>query len=199
MRTRSLSLVPVAVLAVTLLGGCVFNVGMNTSPTVAPEEIEDKAASALEDQTGVRPDIDCGDDEIPVENGTTVTCLLVDPIAGLEFDVVITFDEVSLQGENVLYTIFVNVAEVPNNAPEPTAEPGASVPIADIQALAIRALTPSLGYVPEVLCSGDEVEVVVGNTVECAYDSPNGTVSVLVTITEFDPNTGRYSIRVTDL
>jgi len=193
-RSRSLTLVPVAAFALALLSGCVFNVGLNTSPTVDPATIEEAAEIKLEEQTGVRPEIDCGEEDIPIEKDTSVTCLLVDPVAGLEFDVVMTFTEV--QGEEFFFDI--EVADVPNNAQEPTAAPGATVPVTDIEALAIRALAPTLDFVPEVLCDATEVEIVVGNTVECAYDSPDGTVPVLVTITEFDPSAGTYSIRVTD-
>jgi hypothetical protein len=190
-RSRSLAL-PVAALTVALLAGCTFSVGVNTAPTVPPEDIETLAADELEAQTGVRPEIDCGDDEIPVEVDTSITCLLVDPIAGLEFDTVITFTEVD--GTN--YAFDIQVADVPNNAPEPTAEPGAFVPIGDIEALAIRALTPTLDFVPEVTCEGTEVEIVVGNTVACSYPSPEGTVDAVVTITAFDATAGEYSIRV---
>lgn len=192
MRSRSLALVPITALAVTLLTGCSFSVGVNTAPTVPPEDIETLAADELEEQTGVRPVIDCGDDEIPVEADASITCLLVDPIAGLEFDTVITFTEVD--GTN--YAFDIQVADVPNNAPEPTAEPGAFVPIGDIESLAIRALTPTLDFVPEVTCEGTEVEIVVGNTVACSYPSPEGTVDAVVTITAFDATAGEYSIRV---
>lgn len=192
MRSRPLTLIPLAALAVTLLAGCTFSVGVNTAPTVPPEDIEELAADQLEEQVGVRPTIDCGDAEIPVEADTSITCLLVDPIAGLEFDTVITFTEVD--GTN--YAFDIQVADVPNNAPAPTAEPGASVPIGDIEALAIRALAPTLDFVPEVTCDGTEVEIVVGNTVACSYPGPSGTVDAVVTITTFDASAGEYSIRV---
>jgi hypothetical protein len=191
-RSRSLTLVPVAALAVTMLSGCVFSVGVDNAPTVPPEDIETLAADELEELTGIRPTIDCGDEEIPVEADTSVTCLLVDPTAGLEFDTVITFTEVT--GDT--YAFDIQVAEVPNNAPEPTAEPGASVPIGDIEALAVTALTNVLDYVPEVTCEGTEVEIVVGNTVACTYESPDGAVDAVVTITAFDATAGRYEIRV---
>lgn len=178
--------------AVALLAGCTFSVGVNTAPTVPPEDIEATAAEALENVTGVLPSIDCGDDDIAVEVDTSITCVLVDPVAGLEFDAVITFTEVS--GSE--YSIDVQVADVPNNAPVPTADPGTSVPINDIEALAIRALTPHLDFVPEVTCEGTEVEIVAGATVACSYPSPAGTVDTVVTITAFDSTTGRYSIRV---
>lgn len=192
MRSRSLTLMPVAAFAVTLLSGCTFSVGMNTAPTVPPEEIETLAADALEDETGVRPVIDCGDDELPVEKDTSVTCLLVDQSAGLEYDTVITFTEV----DGTDYAFDIQVAEVPNNPPEPTAEPGATVPISDIEALAVTALTNVLDYVPEVGCEGTEVEIVVGNTVDCTYESPDGRVVAVVTITAFDATVGEYEIRV---
>lgn len=194
MRTRSITLVPVVALAAALLSGCVFNVGMNTSPTVPPEEIAEAAEGALEAQTGVRPDIDCGDAPIPIEKNTSVTCLLLDSVAGLEFDVVITFTEVT--GDD--YYFDIKVADAPNNAPQPTAAPGATVPVGDIEALAIRALRPHLDFVPAVTCDATQVEIVVGNTVDCSYDSPDGPVAVVVTITEFDANAGTYSIRVTE-
>lgn len=192
MRSRSLTLVPLAAVAAVLLAGCTFSVGLNTAPSVPPEKIEKAAESALEHQTGVRPTIDCGDDPIQVEEDASITCLLVDPVAGLEFDVVITFSEVD--GDDYIFDI--KVADVPNNAPQPTAEPGATVPINDIEALAIRALAPTLDFVPEVSCEGTEVEIVVGNTVDCTYPSPDGDVAVVVTITQFDPVTGEYVINV---
>lgn len=192
MRSRSLTLIPVTALAATLLSGCVFSVGVNTAPTVPPEDIEQLAADELEAQVGVRPTIDCGDDDIPVEVDTSVTCLLVDPGTGLEFDTVITFTEV----DGDTYAFDIQVADVPNNAPEPTAEPGAFVPIGDIEALAITALNNVLDYVPEVTCEGTEVEIVVGNTVACSYESPEGPVDAVVTITAFDATAGTYEIRV---
>ncbi len=197
MRSRPLAALPVAVVALALLAGCGLTVGANTSPTVDPEELATLAADELEKTVGLRPTIDCGEDDIPVKTGTSVTCLLVDPIAGLEFDTVITFTEVAQTAGGLDYRIDIKVADVANNAPEPTAEPGASEPIDKIEALAITALSNVLDYVPEVSCDGDSVEIVVGNTVDCTYESPEGTVDALVTITEFDPTTGRYSIKVT--
>ena len=193
MRSRSLVAAPVVAFAVVLLAGCTFNVGLNTAPTVPPEDIETLAADQLEELTGIRPTIDCGDEDIPVEVNTSITCLLVDPSVGLEFDTVISFT--SVQGST--YDVDIQVADVPNNAPQPTAEPNASVPIADIEALAIVALGKVLDYVPEVTCEGDSVEIVVGNTADCSYESPSGTVDAVVTITSFDATTGRYTINVT--
>ena len=192
MRSRSLTLVPLAALAATLLAGCTFSVGLNTAPTVPPEDIASVAADKLEEITGTRPDIDCGSEPIPLEDNTSVTCLLTDPVAGLEYDVVLSFTEVS--GTN--YAFDIDVASVPNNPPQPTSAPGASVPVGDIEALVITALTPYLDYVPEVSCDATEVEIVVGNTVDCLYSSPDGDVPTVVTITEFDPTTGEYSINV---
>jgi hypothetical protein len=191
-RSRLVTAAPVAAAVIALLAGCTFSVGLDTAPTVAPDKIEESAAAALEHQTGVRPDIDCGDEPIPVEEGRSITCLLIDPVAGLEFDVVITFNDVD--GDDYFFDI--QVADTANNAPEPTAAPGASVPISEIEALAIQALSNVLDFVPEVSCEGDEVEIVVGNTVDCSYPSPDGDVDAVVTITAFDSTAGKYSIRV---
>lgn len=192
MRSRSLALVPVAVFAAAVLAGCTFSVGLNTAPTVEPDDLAAVAATKLEEITGTRPAIDCGTEPIPIERDTSVTCLLTDPVAGLEYDVVLKFTEVV--GLN--YTIDIDVASVPNNPPQPTAEPGASVPVGDIEALVITALTPYLDYVPEVSCEGAQVEIVVGNTVDCTYSSPEGNVDAVVTIKAFDPITGQYTINV---
>ena len=192
MRSRLFPAVAASAAAALLLAGCTFSVGLDTAPTVAPEKIEKAAENVLENQSGVRPDIDCGDDPIPVEEGRSITCLLVDPVAGLEFDVVMTFEEVDFPD----YFFDIQVADAANNAPDPTAAPGASVPIADIEAIAIQALSKTLDFVPEVSCAGDRVEIVVGTTVDCTYPGPDGEVAAVVTITEFDATTGRYSIRV---
>ncbi len=196
MRSRPLAVLPVAAVALTLLTGCTFSVGTNTAPKVSPTELETLAADELERAVGLRPTIDCGDDDIPVKANTSVTCLLVDPVAGLEFDTVITFTDVTTSAGSLDYTIDIAVADVPNNAPEPTSEPGASEPIEKIEALAISALSTVLDYVPEVDCEGESVEIVVGTTVDCTYTSPDGPVDAVVTITEFDPTTGRYRITV---
>lgn len=194
MRSRSLTLVPLAVVAATLLAGCTFSVGLNTGPTVEPDELAAVAADKLEEITATRPDIDCGTDPIPLEDDTSITCLLTDPVAGLEYDVVLSFTEVV--GLN--YSFDIDVASVPNNPPEPTAAPGASVPVGDIEALTITALAPYLDYVPEVTCDATEVEIVVGNTVDCVYSSPDGDVAAVVTITQFDATTGTYTINVAE-
>jgi len=186
----TIAALPVA--ALTLLAGCTFSVGRDTAPTVPAQEIEDAAAGVLENQTGVRPEIDCGEEDIPVEENRTITCLLVDPVAGLEFDVVMTFVDVDLPH----YAFDIQVADVPNNAPEPTAEPGATVPIGDIEAAAIRALTPTLDFVPEVTCAGDDVPIVVGTTVDCSYPSPDGVVVRYTEITAYDATTRKYTIQV---
>jgi hypothetical protein len=196
-RPRSLVVaLPVAASAVALLAGCVFSPGVNTAPTVPADDLATLAADELEKTVGLRPTIDCGEDDIPVKVNTSVTCLLVDPVGGLEFDVLISFTEVSTSASGIDYAIDIEVADVPNNPPQPTAEPGASVPITDIESLAISALSNVLDYVPEVHCDGDSVEIVVGNTVDCTYESPEGTVDAVVTITESDPTAGTYRIRV---
>lgn len=185
MRARPLALVP-ATLTLALLSGCTFSVGTPTAPRIEPDHVATTAADALEEQTGVRPDIDCGEDEILLEKGRSVTCLLVDPVGGLEYDVVITFTDVRQDG----YDIDVAVAEVPNNAPEPTVTPEPddpnappTVPGDDIAALAIQALTPELGFVPQIRCPEEQVAIVPGNVTYCSYDDDQGSHDVEVEIT----------------
>jgi hypothetical protein len=197
MRFRVVAL-PVAV--ATLLGGCVFSPGAINAPRVDPDDVEQLAADALEDETGQRPDIDCGVDPIYLVEGKEISCLLTDTVAGLEFDTIVTFASVSSSGD---YTIDITVADVPNNAPEPTVEPepGGETPTvsgADIAALAIVALTPELGFVPEITCDYDVVEIVVGNVVDCFYVTDGGIQSVDVHITQFDGETYTINAVVLD-
>lgn len=198
MRARSLSLVPVALGALALLAGCTFSVGQPTAPTIDPEHVATTAADALEKESGVRPEIDCGDEPILLEKGREVVCLLVDPVAGLEYDAVITFTDIAADGSR--YSIDVAVADVPNNAPEPTVEPepdpgdAPTVSGDDIAALAIQALTPELGFVPQIRCPEAEVAIVVGNTTYCSYDDDAGSHDVEVEITDYNAAEGTYRI-----
>lgn len=195
MRARSLS-APAALGAVALLAGCTFSVGQSTAPTIDPEHVATTAADALERQSGVRPEVDCGEEPLPLEADREVLCLLVDPVAGLEYDAVITFTEVAADGRS--YSIDVAVAEVPNNAPEPTVEPGAdeapTVSGDDLAALAIQALSPTLGFVPQIRCPEAEVAIVVGNTTSCSFDDQGGSHDVEVEIIAYDPDAGDYRI-----
>lgn len=199
MRYRILPAVLLGATAALALSACTFSLSPQVR-TVDASDVADTAEGALEEQTGSRPDIDCSaaGDSIALEKGSAVTCLLTDPASGLEYDVVITFTEVTRDG----YSIDAQVADLPNNPPQPTAEPvdpndPGEVPTVtgdQIAALATQALTPGLGYPPEVTCPEPVVQIAVGTTTYCQYDTDAGSQDVEVTITAFDPIAGTYRI-----
>ncbi len=199
MRIRIPVLSGVVVAGALLLTGCVFSPGAINAPTVPADDVATTAEDALEEQVGQRPEIDCGDEPIHLVVDAQVTCLLIDPVAGLEFDTVLTFTAVS----GTDYEFDIAVADVANNAPEPTVEPdpggGApTVPGEAIAALAIEALTPVLGFVPEISCDAAEVEIFVGSTADCSYSDADGDHAVEVTVTQFDGETYVINAKVLD-
>lgn len=107
MFTRSVGLVSLGALAAALLTGCTVSADANL--TVPASDIADTAAGALEEQIGIRPEMDCGDNQVDLVDGTVVDCVLTDPNTGSTFDAPVTIDEVD--GTN--YTVSVEVAETP--------------------------------------------------------------------------------------
>lgn len=199
MRDRILPAALLGVIAALTLSACTFSLSPQVR-TVDASDVADTAEGALEKQTGSRPEIDCSaaGSSIALEKGSAVTCLLTDPASDLEYDVVITFTEVTRDG----YSIDAKVADLPNNPPQPTVEPtdpGAAPTVTgeQIAALATQALAPGLGYPPEVTCPEPEVQIVVGTTTYCQYDTESGSQDVEVTITAFDPAAGTYRITAT--
>ncbi|HWH26337.1 MAG TPA: DUF4333 domain-containing protein [Pseudolysinimonas sp.] len=194
MHTRILPLAAAALVSATLLSSCSFSLSPQV-PRVAADEVASVAEDKLEDQVGSRPDISCGSDDIRAEVGRTHTCLLTDPATGLEFDVKITFTEVT----GSRYEFDVKVAEIANNAPEATAEPkdGTTPQVTgeQIASLVVQALAPQLGYPPAVSCAEQTVDIIVDTTTSCAYvDDEGATQKVEVTVTSYDASTGRYRI-----
>lgn len=101
---RRLIALPFA-LAVLGLAACSFEAG----PTVSADDLADLAEGALEEQVGVRPDLDCGDDDsIVVTQDKEVECTLSE--GGVEYDAVVTFTNV----DGREYEISVEVADEAN-------------------------------------------------------------------------------------
>ncbi|CAN5320156.1 hypothetical protein BH11ACT3_BH11ACT3_03580 [soil metagenome] len=196
MRSRILSLTVLGAVALTL-AGCTFSLTPQVR-TATPDEVAKTSEDALEKEVGTRPDIDCGQDPIPLKVNTDITCVLTDPTTELEFDIVITFTKVESDGK---YALDLQVADAPNNAPEPTVEPtdpdaAPTVTGDDIAGLVVQALTPGLGFVPAVSCPEQVVQVVIDNTTYCSYDDDAGSHDVEVTITSFDGSNYEISAQV---
>ena len=107
MFTRSVALVSLGFLATALLSGCTVSADANL--TVPASDIADTSAGALEEQIGLRPEMDCGDEQVDLVDGTVVDCELTDTNTGSTFDAPVTIDDV----DGTDYTVSVEVAETP--------------------------------------------------------------------------------------
>ncbi len=196
MRTSRLALLAAAAgLLATALTGCTFS----ASATGSPDEIATLAEDALEAEIGQRPEIDCGDDSIPLKEDSVVPCLLTDPASGAEFDADVTLTKVD--GTNV--TVSVQVADAPNNAPapEPSESPATdaggtlTLTAEEIGVTAARALTDA-GVLPSpsVLCPGASHEATNGYSLECTAIQGGDQYAATVTISEIEGSS--YSVNV---
>jgi hypothetical protein len=190
LRSRILSLAIGAAAAAVLLSGCSISFTPQI-PVVAGSDVATAVEDKLEQDVGTRPEVDCGDNEVPLEVGTSLTCVLTDPGTDLEYDVVVEFTKVT----GTDYEFDFTVADSPNNPPEPTVDPDTpSVTGDDIAALVVQALTPELPAPPVVSCPEPTVDIIVENVTYCTFEDENGIHDVQVTITEYDPVAGTYSI-----
>jgi hypothetical protein len=189
-RSRNLSLVVAFGATALLLSGC--NISFTPQiPEVPAADVATVVADKLEAQVGTRPDVDCGNNSVKLEVGTSLTCVLTDPGTDLEYDVVITFTEV----KGTDYAFDFKVADSPNNPPDPTVDPDApTVSGDDIAALVVTALSPQLEVPPQVSCPEPKVTIAVDNKTYCTFDDEDGSHDVEVTITSFDPVKGDYTI-----
>lgn len=190
MRSRKLPALLAGAATALLLSGCSFSLTPQI-PEVPASDVAAVVEDKLEEQVGARPEVDCGTNDVQLEVGNKLTCILTDPGSGLEYDVVVTFTEV----KGTEYAFDFKVADSPNNPPQPTVDPNApTVPGDDIAALVVTALTPSLPVPPQVSCPEPEVTIAVDNVTYCSYDDESGSHDVEVTITSFDETEGTYTI-----
>jgi len=191
LRFRILSLAVGAAVAAVLLSGCTNFSLTPQIPEVAGSDVAVAVEDKLEEEVGTRPEVDCGDDDVQLEVGTNLTCVLTDPGTDLEYDVVVTFTTVT----GTDYEFDFKVADSPNNPPDPTVDPDTpSVTGDDIAALVVQALTPELPAPPVVSCPEPTVDIVVENITYCTFEDEKGVHDVQVTITEYDPVAGTYAI-----
>jgi len=191
LRSRILSLAVGAAAAAVLLSGCTNFSFTPQIPLVAGSDVAVAVEDKLEEEVGTRPDVDCGDDDVQLEVGANLTCVLTDPGSGLEYDVVVSFTKVT----GTDYEFDFKVADSPNNPPDPTVDPDTpSVTGDDIAALVVQALSPQLPAPPEVSCPEPTVDIIVENITYCTFEDENGIHDVQVTITEYDPVAGTYAI-----
>jgi hypothetical protein len=200
MRTSRLALLVAAGLIATALTGCTFS----ASATASPDEIASLAEDALEAEVGQRPEIDCGEDSIPLKQGTTVTCLLTDPASDLEADADVTLTKVD--GNNV--TVSVKVADTPNNAPDeesteaPSDDTAGTLTLTaeEIAKTAEKALTDAAVLTnPGVVCPGATHDVSTGYSLECTVIQGGDQYAATVTVTEVEGTSYEVNVIIPEL
>lgn len=106
--TRARSAAAAAVtLGVLALSAC--NVSASANLTASPEAIATEAEDAIEEQVGSRPEVDCGDEQVDLVDGTVVECELTDPTTGTVYDMSVTLSDV----DGTAFRIAVQVADEP--------------------------------------------------------------------------------------
>lgn len=200
MRTSRLALLVAASVIATALTGCTFS----ASATASPDEIASLAEDALEAEVGQRPEIDCGEDSIPLKEGTTVTCLLTDPASDLEADADVTLTKVD--GNNV--TVSVKVADTPNNAPDeesteaPSDDTAGTLTLTadEIAKTAEKALTDAAVLTnPGVVCPGGTHDVSTGYSLECTVIQGGDQYAATVTVTEVEGTSYEVNVIIPEL
>ena len=181
---------------VLVLSACTFS-GTRTAP--APH-VASSAEDVLEERTGVRPEIDCGTQQVKLVGGTLVDCILTEPASGDRYKAPVLISDVD--GSD--FSVKVNVAEDPVGSTPPPEPTQTALPIPEdapiatgvvLAELVEQAIASELDYVPIVSCFLDTA-IVVGNTADCILTDGEGDVrDVLVEITEFDG--ANYSISAT--
>jgi hypothetical protein len=107
-RTRTLALLTIAVAAFGL-AGCSFSIGNAHPVSVSSDRVAEVAEDALEEQVGQRPDIDCGSEDVPLEEDASRTCVLTDPASGTEYDAEVVLSDI----DGDTFHVDVQVADTP--------------------------------------------------------------------------------------
>lgn len=81
----------------------------SSTPTISGESLAEQAADALEEQVGSRPEMDCGDEDIPIEEDSVAECVLTDPSSGEQYNTDVTITDV----DGTDFHIDVQVDETP--------------------------------------------------------------------------------------
>lgn len=196
MTSRTRHLVALAVLSTAVLSGCAFI--PSGPPMIDPDDIAETAEQALEDAYDVSFSVDCGNDDVELDEGENVDCVATERETDLEYDADVEITDVN--GDR--YEIEVELADEANNADDVVVDepetPTDSVTVSgdDIATLAAGALSSVIGYEPtDMFCLSENVEIFVDNVEYCAFTGDDGEIyNVDVTITEYDEATGEYGI-----
>jgi len=110
MNLRPTAFVAVGLATLALLSGCSVSASVGDTgtdetttdetvtddgpATIAGADLAQKISDFFEEQNGVASDIDCGEDDIAVEEGAVISCLGIDPTTGDEVPLTVTLSNV---------------------------------------------------------------------------------------------------------
>ena len=204
MNPRKLVAIPIGLVAAAglALTACSVEAGL----TVPADELAEQAAGALEKETGSKPDLDCGDDDIILNEGKEVPCTLTDPVTDTQYDTTVTITKV----DGTKYEINVQVADKPEGSTDDSAEepaspgddgqmtPGLQIAGADLASATADALEEQVGQRPIIDCGSDEVTIAVGHQTYCDLIDGADTYEVTLTITGIDGTNFDFDVAVAD-
>jgi len=195
MRTRLLTpALAIAATSIVLLAGCTGSASL----TVSAEAVAKQAAGALEAQIGSLPEMDCGDEQVKLIDGTVVDCILTDPATGSQFDAPVTISGV----DGLKYKVNVEVAETPIAGSEGETETddtaaGPRVLPSELATTAAGALEEQYGALPLVTCPGSGLlDLYVGFTIDCELTETVSGAAGVATIEITAVDGAKYSIDV---
>lgn len=212
MPIRKLAALPIALVALGL-AACTAEAG----PTVSAADLAELAAEALEEETGARPDMDCGDnDSIIVTQDKEVDCTATSTESGNEYDATVTFTNV----DGLEYEISVKVASEPNGAGSeaPSSEPaedGTSEPAfggdgdtawvrvtaEEFAAAVADALVEEWGSLPEIDCGEGTTRTLYAGAVhscELVDAAAAERYNITITIESIEDNVFNFSAELAD-
>jgi len=195
MRTRLLTpALAIAATSIVLLAGCTGSASL----TVSAEAVAKQAAGALEAQIGSLPEMDCGDEQVKLIDGTVVDCILTDPATGSQFDAPVTISGV----DGLKYKVNVEVAETPIAGSEGETETddtaaGPRVLPSELATTAAGALEEQYGALPLITCPGSGLlDLYVGFTIDCELTETVSGAAGVATIEITAVDGAKYSIDV---
>ena len=195
MRTRLLTpALAIAATSIVLLAGCTGSASL----TVSAEAVAKQAAGALEAQIGSLPEMDCGDEQVKLIDGTIVDCILTDPATGSQFDAPVTISGV----DGLKYKVNVEVAETPIAGSEGETETddtaaGPRVLPSELATTAAGALEEQYGALPLITCPGSGLlDLYVGFTIDCELTETVSGAAGIATIEITAVDGAKYSIDV---
>ena len=195
MRIRLLTpALAIAATSIVLLAGCTGSASL----TVSAEAVAKQAAGALEAQIGSLPEMDCGDEQVKLIDGTVVDCILTDPATGSQFDAPVTISGV----DGLKYKVNVEVAETPIAGSEGETETddtaaGPRVLPSELATTAAGALEEQYGALPLITCPGSGLlDLYVGFKIDCELTETVSGAAGVATIEITAVDGAKYSIDV---